>query len=1287
VSRPQALSVPVVLLIALLATAPAAAAWTITADTTWTAGVVVPTDDVVVPAGVTLTLEPGVIVKFAIDPPNDSTWHQLKVQGSLVAVGTADAPIVFTSYRDDTWGGDTNGDGDATVPRTYGDWWGIVFTGDSLHMAHCQVHYAMAPSGQNAGVSLWGPSLMEDCLFTDSVYPFLAVRADSAIVRRCTFQRITPASRYLLCYADGTLVEDCAFMGAPGHDDGERGIEISSSGSATVTGTTFSDLEEGVFTGYGRLSAADCTFTDCRYPLFVAPGCELDLADLHFAGSGYRAAVLAALWSDGHSLRWSAAQVDSLPLLINPEGRRFTIESGDTLSLGPGAVLKIPNGGYMFVEYGATLLADGTAEAPVAITSLYDDTWGGDTDGGTGSVSPNGLWRYIRAPWGASVRLRHAVVRYGGNNSSSNPMLDLECIALVEDCRFDNAYRPLLSMEGGAGSIVRRCEFGPAREGLRTSMIDTLSDCVFHDLVHACGTMARVVTGNRVRDCYLGFDVRGIYSVVTENVLENVTFPFLVENGAWVDPRDNTLAGTTPELLYLQGTWHHDLALETFDRPSWTYLATDLTIDADRTFSLAPGVILKMWPDRSVNCQGRLAVNGTADRPVVITSYHDNEFGVAIYGSDDQPPAAGDWGRIQVDQEAVLSHAILRYGSSAMLLLKGTSVVSGVTFQRADGIALEPYGHLRATVQDCDFSGPGGTLLAARGDTVLVRNCRFTDADYGVVIDPYGPGPALVQDCLFRDIVRNALFIRCNHWFDTPLVLVGNGVAGTANQPAFYIEGVRAPSLVAGNSVRGRPGIDCRSGNPLVEANLLAGGGTGVGLNVLSPPLAGPALMQIAGNVITGYGCGVRSMGTWPDRQVILELTGNRIGDNTGSGIHIGATDSLSYLPPALTATGNDLSGNGAWDLYAGGCPDPAAQVVVARENWWGVTGTAVADRIHDQTDDPAAPLVLADPVLAAPPALPDTVRWAAPLELAVELLPDEAATLTLWTGHRDSATAGLHAALDAGGVPPAWAAVTPADTTLAPARSAPLAVAVTAAGLADGVYQATVRLAWDGAGKTLVPLTVTVGHAFLDGPDAGRILHPGDTVALAWRAWQPDRVTAVDLDLSTDGGTTFPLVVAAGLADTTAFAWTVPPGVSSEECRLRLTVHYDDGTVYRYTDDAVFTILDRDVVVIEDPDHDDDPPAPLPQRLALLPCRPNPFNPATELAFDLPRPGRAVLAVYDLAGRRVRVLLDADLPAGRHSVRWDGRDGSGRAVASGTYLARLTAGGGVRTQRLTLAR
>jgi len=80
------------------------------------------------------------------------------------------------------------------------------------------------------------------------------------------------------------------------------------------------------------------------------------------------------------------------------------------------------------------------------------------------------------------------------------------------------------------------------------------------------------------------------------------------------------------------------------------------------------------------------------------------------------------------------------------------------------------------------------------------------------------------------------------------------------------------------------------------------------------------------------------------------------------------------------------------------------------------------------------------------------------------------------------------------------------------------------------------------------------------------------------------------------------------------------------------------------------------------------------PNRFALLANFPNPFNPQTQIAFDLPEPSQATLTIFDLRGQRIRILADGREGAGQHTRSWDGRDDRGAPVASGVYFYQLQA-------------
>ena len=89
------------------------------------------------------------------------------------------------------------------------------------------------------------------------------------------------------------------------------------------------------------------------------------------------------------------------------------------------------------------------------------------------------------------------------------------------------------------------------------------------------------------------------------------------------------------------------------------------------------------------------------------------------------------------------------------------------------------------------------------------------------------------------------------------------------------------------------------------------------------------------------------------------------------------------------------------------------------------------------------------------------------------------------------------------------------------------------------------------------------------------------------------------------------------------------------------------------------------------------------------LPCTgsilgaPNPFSGSVELTIHLVESGPVRLFLYDLAGRRIRRLLDESLPAGNAHATWDGRDASGRSVPPGVYLARVECPGKTETIRI----
>lgn len=81
----------------------------------------------------------------------------------------------------------------------------------------------------------------------------------------------------------------------------------------------------------------------------------------------------------------------------------------------------------------------------------------------------------------------------------------------------------------------------------------------------------------------------------------------------------------------------------------------------------------------------------------------------------------------------------------------------------------------------------------------------------------------------------------------------------------------------------------------------------------------------------------------------------------------------------------------------------------------------------------------------------------------------------------------------------------------------------------------------------------------------------------------------------------------------------------------------------------------------------------------------PNPFNPTTTLAFSIKDAENVSLTIYDVAGRRVRELVNERRDRGAYKVVWDGQNDAGQIVASGVYFYKLTAGSFTDTKKMTI--
>ncbi len=196
--------------------------------------------------------------------------------------------------------------------------------------------------------------------------------------------------------------------------------------------------------------------------------------------------------------------------------------------------------------------------------------------------------------------------------------------------------------------------------------------------------------------------------------------------------------------------------------------------------------------------------------------------------------------------------------------------------------------------------------------------------------------------------------------------------------------------------------------------------------------------------------------------------------------------------------------------------------------------------------------------------------------------------------------------------------------------------------------------------------------------PPRGSQIPPGkqDSVRVVVAGAPSD---SIEIDLSTDGGTTFPIRLGSlyGLSPgPRTLVYFVDAAYNTLQAKVRATAHAGS-TVATATSDSLFLIQTPAAVEVESA-------SPRPT-FALARNTPNPFNPSTTIRFELAEAGRARLRIYSAQGGLVRTLVDEPLAARGYRVVWDGKDDRGLSAASGVYFYKLEEGPRSLTRKMSL--
>lgn len=372
----------------------------IASDTTWSPsdGVYIINSSFSVAAGVTLTIEPGTVIKSqATDMGGPSVY------GNIVAEGTADLPIYFTSIYDDSIGGDTDGNGPSD--GTLGEWQGLYFKPDSHgtfeHVDISHAGYGGYGYGDHVGIENDGGTLD---ISNSNIHDNFVVTSNGAGGSMSVGNGILNKSGAL-------LVSDCVV------DNNVFGIRVDS-GTTTISNTILKNNVDstGYSAGYGiyalgpePLTLLNNTFFGNRRTAYVDASKDFthsgNISDDQ-SNKGFE--INGALSED------TTFRSGDLPYIIGG----LIIPEGKTLTLEPETILKM-NDRYSSgaITVNGNLIAEGVSDKKIYITSLKDDSVGGDTNGDGGETMPAAKdWSSIFLESGSKAEFDNVTVSYGEYN-------------------------------------------------------------------------------------------------------------------------------------------------------------------------------------------------------------------------------------------------------------------------------------------------------------------------------------------------------------------------------------------------------------------------------------------------------------------------------------------------------------------------------------------------------------------------------------------------------------------------------------------------------------------------------------------------------------------------------------------------------------------------------------------------------------------------------------------------------------------------------------------------------
>ncbi|MCF6260340.1 MAG: right-handed parallel beta-helix repeat-containing protein [Gammaproteobacteria bacterium] len=661
------------------ATAFATVSGTLSQDTVWAAGVFYVSNNVSVAPGVSLTIQPGVIVKFA-------SGRNLFIDGSLSVLGQDANPVTFTAFTDDSAGGDTNGDGASTGAPGY---WGRIQFNDAANDAsfidHAVVRYG--GSGNDGSVYIFrcnarlsNSEVSHSGSYGVRIYESSPVIDGNTIADNGLSGILNDRYRYGASsrpvFRNNTVTRN-----------GGSGLVVNWASPAVVdnniiTGNTDWGIYTNASVGMGIISNNTITGNrvSVRLPFSRLP----NSSDGNTLSPNTHNRV--EFWGDGLSrvLTLGLSGIDQYYQV----GNNAVVSTGALLTIPPGTIWKFGSGTGLTID--GALNAVGNSGNRITFTSYRDDSVGGDTNGDGNSAGQADDWGRIQINDTAIdflTRIENTDIRYGGRGSSGSLYVYRADIDVLNNTISRSSSYGLriyeasptvtgntISDNNDTGIFIQRSRYGVSASPLISN--NTLSDNARHGLYsewatpsvdnnqiinngewgiyHTNGVGAPVISGNTVTGNR--YSARLPATAIPNSTDNNTLLPNLID-GLWIIGTNRT------EDLRLEVLNNGDATLQSYR------VEGSLVMNNGTTLTVEPGVIVKFTGNSELTVHGKLNAVGTTDNKIVFTSYlddaHGGDFNEDGYGSS---PGNGNWRGIylsnQADDSSVIEHAVIQYGGA-----------------------------------------------------------------------------------------------------------------------------------------------------------------------------------------------------------------------------------------------------------------------------------------------------------------------------------------------------------------------------------------------------------------------------------------------------------------------------------------------------------------------------------------------------------------------------------------------------------------------------------------------